>query len=215
MDRLIRTTTSLCAQCKRAAPAELWRAGGRVVMRKVCDVHGPAEVLVSSSADWYDDVIAHAPVMTKPVPRKEVSQGCPFDCGPCTSHEQQVQLPIVPITSACNLDCPICYTHNKNEGAYHMSEDELGSILRHLSHVAPDRRILNLTGGEPTQHPHFERLVEMCVASGVRRVTISTHGLRFLRDEALCERLAKIDARVILSFDSFEPEANKKMLGIS
>lgn len=51
-DRLLKTTTSLCAVCKRAAPAELWRTGDRVVMRKVCDVHGPAEVLISSSAAW-------------------------------------------------------------------------------------------------------------------------------------------------------------------
>jgi len=31
----------------------------------------------------------------------------------------------VTITSACNLDCPICYTHNNNDSAYHMSEAEL------------------------------------------------------------------------------------------
>jgi hypothetical protein len=213
VDRLIRTTTSLCAQCKRAAPAELWRASGRVVMRKVCDVHGPAEVVVSSNADWYDAIIGHAPVMTRPAPRKEVSQGCPFDCGPCASHEQQVQLPIVPITSACNLDCPICYTHNKNDGAYHMSERELAAILAHLRQTDPERRIINLTGGEPTQHPAFERIVELCAEEGIHRITISTHGLRFLKDEHLLERLAKLDARIVLSFDSFKPETNQQMLG--
>src|SRR5205085_1515015 len=114
-DRLLKTTTSLCAICKRAAPAELWRSDGKVVMRKVCEVHGPAEVIVATNADWYDSVVGFAPVTTPPSARKQVSQGCPFDCGPCTSHEQQAQLPIVPITSACNLDCPICYTHNKND----------------------------------------------------------------------------------------------------
>ena len=44
--------------------------------------------------------------------------GCPFDCGACASHQQKVYLPVVPITSACNLDCPICYTVNKNDGAH-------------------------------------------------------------------------------------------------
>jgi hypothetical protein len=213
VDRLLKTTTSLCATCKRAAPAELWRSDGRVVMRKVCDVHGPAEVVISSSADWYDGVVGHAPVMTRPAPRKEVAQGCPFDCGPCTSHEQQVQLPIVPITSACNLDCPICYTHNKNDGAFHMSERELAAILHHLRETDPERRIINLTGGEPTQHPAFERIVELCAAEGIHRITISTHGLRFLKDEPLLERLAKLDARIVLSFDSFKPEVNQQMLG--
>jgi hypothetical protein len=36
-------------------------------------------------------------------------------CGPCKSHQQKVYMPVVPITSACNLDCPICYTVNKND----------------------------------------------------------------------------------------------------
>ncbi len=212
-DRLLKTTSSLCAVCKRATPAEIWRTSGRVMMRKVCEVHGASEVLVSPSADWYESIVGYAPVLSRPQARKEVSQGCPFDCGPCTSHEQQAQLPIVPITSACNLDCPICYTHNKNEGAFHMTEDQLSAILQHLRAADPERRIINLTGGEPTQHPQFERIVERCVEEGIHRITISTHGLRFLKEERLLERLAKLGARIVLSFDSFKPETNQEMLG--
>jgi uncharacterized radical SAM superfamily Fe-S cluster-containing enzyme len=182
-------------------------------MRKTCPEHGPSEVLISSNAEWYLEVMAQAPVLRPPVARKAVAQGCPFDCGPCTSHEQQAALPIVPITSACNLDCPICYTHNRNQGAYQMSEAELRAILGHLRLTNPERRIINLTGGEPTQHPAFERLVELCHEEGIRRITISTHGLRFLKDEWLLERLASLDARIILSFDSFKAETNKRMLG--
>ncbi|HEY4243255.1 MAG TPA: radical SAM protein [Kofleriaceae bacterium] len=212
-DALLRTTTSLCAQCKRAAPAEIWRAGDRVVMRKVCDAHGPSEVVLSPNAAWYERVVGYAPVLSPPRGQKPVAQGCPFDCGPCASHEQQSQLPIVPITSACNLDCPICYTHNKNDGAFHMSEAQLRAILVHLRDADPERRIINLTGGEPTQHPQFERLVELCAEEGIHRITISTHGLRFLKDERLLERLAKLGARIVLSFDSFKPQVNQQMLG--
>ncbi|HEY5937826.1 MAG TPA: radical SAM protein [Kofleriaceae bacterium] len=210
---LLRTTTSLCGTCKRAAPAELWRVDGRITMRKVCDVHGPSEVEVASNADWYESIIGQAATLTPPAARKQVSQGCPFDCGPCTSHEQQAQLPIVPITSACNLDCPICYTHNKNDAAFHMTEAQLDAILVHLRAADPERRIINLTGGEPTQHPSFERIVELCVAEGIHRITISTHGLRFLKDERLLERLAKLGARIVLSFDSFKSSTNEHMLG--
>ena len=212
-DAPLRTTTSLCATCRRSVPAEIWRSGDAVVMRKRCPDHGASEVVVSSSASWYQEVMSAPPVLTRPAPLKDAAQGCPFDCGPCASHEQELHLPIVPITSACNLDCPICYTHNKNDGAYHMSEGELLAILAHLRRVAPERRIINLTGGEPTQHPAFERLIELCQREGISRVTISTHGLRFLKEEALLERLARIDARVVLSFDSFKPEVNRGMLG--
>jgi len=212
-DTRLHTTTSLCARCKRTVPAELWRRGEQVVMVKTCPEHGPAEVVVSSDARWYEQVMAYPPELQAPAARKDVSQGCPYDCGPCTKHEQRLQLPIVPITSACNLDCPICYTHNKNAGAWHMSEEELRALLRHLRLAAPERRIINLTGGEPTQHPAFERLVELCHEEGIRRITLSTHGMRFLKDEALLEKLARLDARVILSFDSFETQANRDLLG--
>ena len=184
---LPRATTSLCAICKHSVPAQILREGERVVMRKTCPRHGEAEVLVSPDADWYARTIAEAPLLTPPEPQRPVAQGCPFDCGPCAAHEQSVVLPIVPITGACNLDCPICYTHNKNEGAWHMSEAELDGILGHLRRAAPDRRMINLTGGEPTLHPDFARLVARCVAEGIHRVTISTHGLRFLKEPWLLE----------------------------
>src|SRR5688572_27364940 len=212
-EALLSATTSLCGTCRRSVSAEIWRVETRVIMRKVCPEHGAAEVLVSSNADWYGEMLSQAPTLVPPVPQKPVAQGCPFDCGPCTSHEQRALLPIVPITSSCNLDCPICYTHNKNQGAYHMTEAELRAVLGHLRQADPERRIVNLTGGEPTQHPAFERLVELCHAEGIHRITISTHGLRFLKDEWLLERLARLDARIILSFDSFRAETNRQLLG--
>src|SRR6185503_9515424 len=42
-------------------------------------------------------------------------------------------LPVVPITSACNLECPICYTINKNDGAHFTSIDDMSRILAHLA----------------------------------------------------------------------------------
>lgn len=211
---LLSRTTSLCGACKRSVDAALYQKAGCVVMRKACAEHGEQEVLISSDADWYHRVMALPAHLEAPRGSAlPVSRGCPFDCGPCQSHEQRVHLPVVPITSACNLDCPICYTHNKNDDAYHMSPRELAAVLEHLRTRAPERRIINLTGGEPTLHPHFLELVEMCAAEGIHRVTISTHGLTLLRNPALVERLAEIDARIILSFDSFDEEVNTSMLG--
>src|SRR5688500_4494008 len=111
----LNATTGLCAMCKRAVPAEIWRDDGRVVLRKTCETHGAQESVVCSNADWYDETMSFAPVLVPPPgPRAPVVHGCPFDCGSCESHEQRNHLPVIPITSACNLDCPICYTHNKN-----------------------------------------------------------------------------------------------------
>lgn len=209
----LRDTTSLCAVCLRSIPAVIERRDQRVVMVKTCPVHGASEIVVAHDADWYERISALPAVTRAPAAPRPVERGCPFDCGPCTQHEQTSMLPIVPITSACNLDCPICYTHNKNDGAYHMSEAELRAILGHIRAADPERRIINLTGGEPTLHPDFARLVELCHAEGVHRITISTHGLGLQKDEALVARLAALDARIILSFDSLRDTTNQAMLG--
>jgi tetraether lipid synthase len=212
---LLRTTTSLCEHCLRSVPAQIIQRGDRVVMTKRCAEHGDSEVVIAEDAAWYQRINAYAADARPPADARPVQHGCPFDCGPCTQHEQTAMLPIVPITSACNLDCPICYTHNRNHGAYHMSEAELRAILGHIARTDPARRIINLTGGEPTMHPDFGRLVELCHAEGIHRITISTHGLGLLKDEALVARLAALDARVILSFDSFRDETNQAMLGVT
>ena len=210
---LLRRTTSLCPTCLGSVPAEVVRRGDQVVMTKQCDRHGASEVVVAHDADWYQRISSYPAAVTPPTTTRTVERGCPFDCGPCAQHEQTAMLPIVPITSACNLDCPICYTHNKNDGAYHMTEAELRAILGHIARTDPARRLINITGGEPTMHPDFARLIELCHTEGIRRITISTHGLGLLKDEALVARLAALDARVILSFDSFRDATNHALLG--
>ena len=212
-EQFLHDTTSLCAICKRSVSAELWKISQQVWMRKACPQHGKQEILISPNVNWYQAMMAMTPVLTPPHSSRAVQQGCPFDCGACTNHQQQALLPIVSITSSCNLDCPICYTYNRNSQAYQMSEAELCAIIKHLRRADPNQRMINLTGGEPTQHPQFERLVEICHEQGIERITISTHGLRFLKEEALLARLAQLGARIILSFDSFKAQTHQEMLG--
>lgn len=212
--RLPHATTSLCAVCLGSVPARIEQRGDTVWLAKVCPVHGPAEVLLSPDAAWYLATVAVETPRSPPAPPlRPAEQGCPYDCGPCTQHEMRLQLPIVPITAACNLDCPICYTHNHNSGGWHLSEADLDRILDHLRRLEPGRRIINLTGGEPTQHPAFARIVQRCAEAGIHRITVSTHGLRFLQDPWLLPLLAAVDARVVLSFDSFTDAANRTLLG--
>lgn len=215
----IRRTESLCAICKTIVPAavhvEPTGADGpaQVVMHKHCPDHGGQSVVVSSDADWYVRTLGEQPALTPPQTPVDglnpVKHGCPYDCGPCTAHEQTLLLAVIPITSACNLDCPICYTHNKNDDAFFMTPDALRAILQGISH----RGMVNLTGGEPTQHPDLLALVDVCRAEGFHRITLSTHGLRFIKHQDLLAALAERQVRVILSFDSFRHSVNETMLG--
>ena len=132
-DVLLHETTSLCRECKRALPARVVSRENSVWMTKACPEHGPQEVTLSTDARWYADTRAIRPIPTAPrAVVRPVELGCPFDCGACAQHAQAVRLPVVTITSACNLDCPICYVHNKNDGAYHMDIDAFKAGLGHL-----------------------------------------------------------------------------------
>lgn len=204
-------TTSLCATCKRGLPARYVERGSEIWLEKSCPEHGDQAVLMATDTAWWHRTMAESAAPIAPAPKRDVSAGCPFDCGPCTQHQQRVHLPILPITSACNLDCPICYTHNS--GHWHLDAAGLDAVLHHLRIASPERRILNLTGGEPTLHPELIRVLERCHAEGIHRVTLSTHGLRLARDEALVAKLAELGVRVVLSFDSFDEPTNEKMLG--
>ena len=216
-DRLLHTTTSLCRTCKEAVPAQVVAVAGEVWMRKTCSAHGAQEVRLSTDAGWYERTRAERQHRVAPrTVKKPVEHGCPFDCGPCTSHGQKTRLPVVTITSACNLDCPICYVHNKNDDAYHMSIEDFQQILDHLRVDHGDELdIINLTGGEPTMHPRLFDMLALAKAAGIHRVTVCSNGIRLARDEAYVERLAELGARIALSFDTFDPHADKLLQGAS
>ena len=72
--------------------------------------------------------------------------------------------------------------------------------------------IINFAGGEPTLHPELPDFLEMCREVGIERLTISTNGLK-LRVEALVKRMAALDARIVLSLDTFNPETDRALLG--
>jgi uncharacterized radical SAM superfamily Fe-S cluster-containing enzyme len=214
-ERLIHTTTSLCRTCKEAVSASVVALGNEVWMKKSCAAHGAQEVRISTSVEWYERTREVKQKFTPPkVFKKDVDLGCPFDCGPCTSHTQKIRLPVVTITSACNLDCPICYVHNKNDDAYHMPLEDFGMILEHLrTDHGGELDIINLTGGEPTMHPRLFEMLDMAKAAGIHRITVCSNGIKLAKDEDFVKRLGEYGARIALSFDTFDPHTDKLMQG--
>jgi uncharacterized radical SAM superfamily Fe-S cluster-containing enzyme len=212
-ERLIHETTSLCAVCKQGLPARVLARGGEVWMAKRCPEHGAQEARLSDDAAWYERTRAvPAPPAPPWGPLRPVERGCPFDCGACEAHAQRARLPVVTITSACNLECPICFVHNNNASPYHMELDEVSRVIDHLA-AGGEIDLINLTGGEPTLHPRLLDVLERCRAEGIHRVSICTNGIRLAQDEALVAALAAAGARVALSFDSFEEEADHRLQG--
>jgi uncharacterized radical SAM superfamily Fe-S cluster-containing enzyme len=198
--------------CKEPVDAKVIFRDGAVLLDKHCLKHGPQECLVSSSVEWYLDCLSFLAPTTPPPARQSLKEGCPFDCGPCPSHQQKNFLPVVPITSACNLDCPICYTINRNENAYRMTAEQMQALIDRLKEEHPDLDIINFTGGEPTLHPQLPEFLQMCSQAGIRRLTVSTNGLK-LANEDYVRLLGSLQTRVVLSLDTLRPAVDQALLG--
>jgi len=217
-ERLLHETTSLCGTCKNAVPAQVVEsAEGEVWMQKSCLDHGPQQVRIAEDAGWYERTRLRLPDIAPP--RRvatDLDHGCPFDCGPCAAHRQRARLPCVSITSACNLDCPICFIHNRNTDPYHMAEEDFARLLDQLlADEGGHLDVINITGGDPTMHPRMLALLERCRDAGIGRVSLCTNGIRLAADEDLVRRLAELDVRVALSFQSFDQATDRDMQGAS
>ena len=88
----------------------------------------------------------------------------------------------VELTNICNLHCSYCL--RDEDALYHTRANFLPlDLLQKI--VTGARESMNVThvgftGGEPTLHPEFEQIVEMCVRSGVS-VSFVTNGWHFDR----------------------------------
>ncbi len=206
-------TKGLCSTCKRSVDVKIHFRDDAVWFDKYCPDHGHQSCLVASSVEWYLDALAFVSPNTPPRgATKDVKHGCPFDCGPCKSHQQKVYMPVIPITSACNLDCPICYTVNKNDNAHMLSEESFARTLAHLRDQHDELDIINFTGGEPTLHPGLPKFLKMAREAGIRRLTVSTNGLKLLQEEYVKELVAA-DVRIVLSLDTFDEQVDMTLLG--
>ena len=141
-------------------------------------------------------------------------RGCPYDCGLCTEHEQHTCVGLVEITSACNLSCPMCYASSGPRGK-HLSFDECKASIDRLVKVEGRAEVLQLSGGEPTIHPDFIRLLEYACSSPIDVVMINSNGLRFAHDPHLVEQIARFRHRleVYLQFDGFSNRGSELLRG--
>ncbi|HVX09655.1 MAG TPA: radical SAM protein [Pirellulales bacterium] len=208
------TTQSLCPECLRLVPAKIIARQGRVYFRKRCPVHGPREDFVCSDVRQFDRMEFS---LEGKVPARfgvEPDLGCPFDCGLCSEHEQHTCIGLVEITSACNLSCPMCYAAS-GPGGKHLSFDECVRAIDRLVEVEGRPEVLQLSGGEPTLHPDFTRLLKYACRQPIDLVMINTNGLRLAHDRGLVEELAECRQRleVYLQFDGFRAETSQQLRG--
>tara|TARA_B100000029_G_scaffold510737_1_gene602937 strand:+ start:200 stop:1762 length:1563 start_codon:yes stop_codon:yes gene_type:complete len=208
-------TQSLCPECLELVPAKIIERQGRVYFRKHCDTHGPREDFVCSDVRQFDRLEFNVPGK---VPREvgvtATGQGCPFECGLCTEHEQHTCVGLVEITSSCNLSCPMCYA-SSGPGGKHLSLEEVIAAIDRLVEVEGRPEVLQLSGGEPTIHPNFLEILEYACEQPIDIVMINTNGVRFARDREFLERVSVFAGRleIYLQFDGFRESTYEALRG--
>jgi uncharacterized radical SAM superfamily Fe-S cluster-containing enzyme len=193
------TTQSLCPTCLAVVPAKIITRGSRVYFRKHCPAHGEREDFICSDVNWYDRMEFSLPAKMPAVMGVEPKLGCPLDCGLCTEHEQHTCIGVLEITSSCNLTCPTCYA-GSSPGGKHLTLDDCKRQIDRLVAVEGRAEICQLSGGEPTTHPQLAEIITYALSREIDYVMINTNGIRFARDPALVDLVAKHRNRLEIYF---------------
>jgi 7,8-dihydro-6-hydroxymethylpterin dimethyltransferase len=225
-DRILRYVNAFCPRCHEEDPGRplrevarlsgyLAEEGGRVWLVRGCPDHGRTVSLYDEDAE----ILAYLEQWTAPT--KYHRPDTPGNYDPVPSAylnglgEMQTQhtcILLEDITERCNLRCPTCFADSSPQltGVASVA-DVLANIDQRLARENGRLDVLMLSGGEPTIHPEFPRLVEEVLERDIIRVLVNTNGVRIARDDALLDLLHRHRHRVevYLQFDGFKPETHR------
>ncbi len=212
------TAVSICSRCLRRVEAKIVFEDGSVFLLKRCPLHGPERVLMADDVDYYRrsrEVFLKPPEMPNHY-NTPVKWGCPYDCGLCPDHEQHSCLTLIEVSDFCNLRCPICYASSGPERKTHRS---LETIERMLDCVVRNERrpdVVQISGGEPTLHPDFFRILDMARERPIQHLMLNTNGTRIATDRDFVRRLAGYmpGFEIYLQFDSLEENPLRELRGV-
>lgn len=214
MNTILGQSTGVCPVCRRLAPVRQWAEAGQVWQKSLCPEHGEISRCIHSDAQEF----LKEEHYIKPawIPRQhagDATKSCPDGCGHCTRHEQHLCMPIVEITSRCDLDCPICIAR-AGGASPDLDPATFSANLDRLLVAEGQIDILNLSGGEPLLHPKLLTLIDLALAKpGIVRVSISTNGLQLLRNKELLPALVTRGVTISLQCDGLDDTVTSTLRG--
>ena len=209
---------SICSTCYRKVEGKIVFQDDKVFLLKRCPDHGHERVLIADDVDYYRkgrEVFIKPPEMPLHY-NTPVKWGCPYDCGLCTDHEQHSCLSLIEICDYCNLRCPICYAGSGPERQEFRSLAQIERMLDAVVRNEGQPDVVQISGGEPTLHPEFFKILEMAKARPIKHLMVNTNGVKIAESDAFVARLAeyKEDLEIYLQFDSFEREPLIALRGV-
>jgi uncharacterized radical SAM superfamily Fe-S cluster-containing enzyme len=208
---------SICTKCFQKIEAKIVFMDDKVFMLKHCPQHGNEKVLVADDVDYYRrcrEIFIKPPEMPQHY-NTQVKWGCPYDCGLCSDHEQHSCLSLIEICDYCNLRCPVCYAKSGPERQSFRSLDQIERMLDAVVRNEGRPDVVQISGGEPTMHPDFFRILDLAKQRPIRHLMVNTNGIRIAQDKEFVSRLAGYmpDFELYLQFDSFEREPLTQLRG--
>jgi 7,8-dihydro-6-hydroxymethylpterin dimethyltransferase len=205
-------TRSICPKCRRVIDAQVILRDSKVYMRKRCPECGPFESLVYGDAEAYTSFGKYNKPGTIPLAHgTDVRDGCPYDCGLCPDHQQHTCLGIIEVNSACNMDCPLCFS-DAGPG-FNLTIEEVEQILDDLVRTEGNPEVVQYSGGEPTIHPQIIDFVRAAKARKIPFVMINTNGKRIANDDRFLEQLNEVRPSLYFQFDGFDSETYRILRG--
>ena len=209
-------TISLCNECHRQISAKIIFENGNVYLSKTCKEHGYQKVLIATDIEYYKQIRNYNKASEYPKkPHTETQFGCPLDCGICPDHEQHSCLTLVEVTDRCNLSCPTCYASSSPNFGRHRTLEEIDFMLNAIVESEGEPDVVQISGGEPTIHPQFFEILDLAKTKPIKHLMVNTNGIQLANDESFVKKLASYmpDFEIYLQWDSFKPEALKKLRG--
>ena len=212
--RLPRTVETLCPQCSAVIVGRHFVEDSAVHIEKVCPEHGyfrdmiNSDALLYSKASWWT-FGEHA---GQEEPHVADGKRCPSDCGLCNQHQSGSVLAQVDLTNRCNMRCPICFANAGSAG--YVCEPTYEQHVTYLQALRDFRPIpctaIQFTGGEPTIHPDFLRIVAKARSMGFSHIQIATNGIR-MADYAFARQAAEAGLHTLyLQFDGVGEQAYRQ-----
>lgn len=184
---LLHKTLSVCPDCQKEISAGIIEKDGSVFMEKACQEHGKFQIKIAKYAWYY----------------KGITEFYNNLLPPGLIQKRNSLLYVFLTTSSCNLNCPICFTQaNSTRQVPQMS---LSKINEYLMKIRNQKKIIRLSGGEPTVREDLPQIISLIAKSG-NYPYMFTNGLK-LKDPAYLKTLKKSGLKGILMwFDSINNE---------
>lgn len=209
-------TISLCPECLKRVGAKIIIEKDTVFMTKRCPDHGFFKTKIASDVPYYKNIRNYNKASETPVHfGTDVEFGCPYDCGLCVDHEQHSCLSIVEVTDRCNLTCPTCYAMSSPHYGSHRTLEEIEAMFDTIVHNEGEPDVVQISGGEPTIHPEFFKIMDIAKTKPIKHLMLNTNGIRIANDPGFAEKLATYapEFEIYLQFDSFKPEVLEDFRG--